>query len=187
MFQVSIVLQQFSHHLDVALLRCRDQRRPAVLHKQTTCYHGNSEQSPNPVGKSSLRSLQDGPGITQSTVPTSWSYQVLMGTRCRIDRQECRSVKKSETMGWNASFFFCVTARVSTSVSVLCVITGNSRLHVWDVNERCTVWACVCLSERVYVCVSVCVHRGPAYGGKGCWPSKWILWCSQRSEGKSVS
>lgn len=29
----------------------------------------------------------------QSTVPTSWSYQVLMGTRCRMDRQQCQRVK----------------------------------------------------------------------------------------------
>lgn len=32
MFQVCLVLQQLPHHIDVALLSCRDQRRPAVLH-----------------------------------------------------------------------------------------------------------------------------------------------------------
>lgn len=32
MFQVCLVLQQLPHYIDVALLSCRDQRRPAVLH-----------------------------------------------------------------------------------------------------------------------------------------------------------
>lgn len=35
----------------------------------------------------------------QTNVPTSWSYQVLIGTRCRMDIQECQSVKCEKQQG----------------------------------------------------------------------------------------
>lgn len=40
MFRVGVVLQQLPHHLDVALLGCGDQRRPAVLHAQANHHSG---------------------------------------------------------------------------------------------------------------------------------------------------
>lgn len=46
MLQVNIVLQQLPHHLDVTLLGCRDQRRPAVLRTETTRYSGNCHRTP---------------------------------------------------------------------------------------------------------------------------------------------
>lgn len=66
------------------------------------------------------------PGNGQSAVPTSWSYQVLMGTRCRMDIQECQRLKcERATTVCNASpLLFCVGARASTNSSVPCVIAG---------------------------------------------------------------
>lgn len=84
-FKVSIVLQQFPHHLNVSLLSCRDQGSPAVLHAETTCYCENSHHTPNPIDRASVRATHGAARDGESAIPTSWSYQVLVGTRCRIE------------------------------------------------------------------------------------------------------
>lgn len=80
MLQVNIVLQQLSHHLDVTLLGCRDQRRPAVLRTETTCYSGNCHRTQ----KTASGRMKKGP------VSVGWDAQDLAG-RCNlpIGRTRC--------------------------------------------------------------------------------------------------
>ncbi len=90
-------------------------------------------------------------------------------------------------------FFLCVTARVSTFEYAMC----NSRLDVREILMRGVLCehACVCLSRRLYACVSVCVcvcvrererEGGVAPEGTGCWPARGSCHLVRRAMAKSV-
>lgn len=150
--KVSIVLQQVPHHLDVSLLSCRDQCRPAVLYTDTTCYFENSH-SLNPVDRASVRAingtLEDGqkkkrkPHLPAGRTRCSWERGVASRDK-GVTERECETRKGLRNGKLPLS---------SLTLSAPCVIIGYI---TWDVNKWCESNACVRRSRRLHACVSVC-------------------------------
>lgn len=75
----------------------------------------------NPDRRTFARALRGTLRKGQSYVPTSWSYQMLMGTRCRMDVQECQRAKRERRHRLEYLIHLSSCARVQ----VFCVIAGS--------------------------------------------------------------
>lgn len=130
MLQVNIVLQQLPHHLDVTLLGCRDQRRPAVLRTETTRYSGNCHRTQKTSSRrrkkgrvSFGRDAQDLPGQRKNLpigrTRCSWERDVASAykSRRRAAMQEAVAASNAQLLPLSAS---------ATCLGAPCVIAGYS-------------------------------------------------------------